>query len=192
MRRLPGLLFLFGLVLFALCLFPGTSLQAQSTATLHGTVTDASGAAVPRATVTARNQATGIGWTTETNEEGNYLIPALPAGVYRIEITREGFQKHIIAGLKLDVASSVEQNVRLKVGEMSQQVVITGETPVIDTSTMTVGQVINQKTVQEIPLNGRHFVDLSLLTPGTVTPPANGFLTFPLRGQGSFGFNTAG
>src|SRR5260370_27799069 len=54
------------------------------------------------------------------------------------------------------------------------------------------GQVINDKTVQEIPLNGRHFTDLSLLTPGTMTPPANGFLSAPLRGQGSFGINTAG
>src|SRR5207244_4642218 len=60
------------------------------------------------------------------------------------------------------------------------------------TATTSVGQVINQRTVQEIPLNGRHFVDLGLLIPGSVTPPQNGFLTAPLRGQGSFAFNTAG
>jgi carboxypeptidase family protein len=192
MKRLWCLLSLFGFVLLALCLFSGTSLQAQSTATLHGTVTDASGAAVPKATVTARNQATGIAWTTESNADGNYLFPVLPPGVYSIEVTREGFQKQIIAGLELDVASSVEQNVRLKVGEISQQVVITGETPVIDSSTMTVGQVINQATVQDIPLNGRHIEDLIELVPGSVTPPVNGFLTFPLRGLGSFGANTAG
>ena len=62
----------------------------------------------------------------------------------------------------------------------------------IDAGTMTVGEVINQRTVQEIPLNGRHFVDLGLLLAGTVTPPQNGFLTAPLRGQGSFAINTAG
>jgi hypothetical protein len=63
---------------------------------------------------------------------------------------------------------------------------------VIDTATSSVGQVITQRTVQEIPLNGRHFVDLGLLIPGSITPPQNGFLSAPLRGQGSFAFNTAG
>ena len=69
---------------------------------------------------------------------------------------------------------------------------ITADAVIIDTSTNSMGQVINDKYVQDIPLNGRHFTDLSLLTPGTITPPANGFLSFPLRGQGSFGINTAG
>ena len=80
----------------------------------------------------------------------------------------------------------------MRVGAVTQEVQVTTEAPLIETSTPGVGQVINAKTVQEIPLNGRHFVDLNLLTPGTVTPPANGFLTAPLRGQGSFAINTAG
>ena len=75
---------------------------------------------------------------------------------------------------------------------MAEQVSVTAETPVIDTATVSVGTVVNQRTVQEIPLNGRHFVDLGLLIPGSVTPPQNGFLAAPLRGQGSFAFNTAG
>src|SRR5256884_6138925 len=73
---------------------------------------------------------------------------------------------------------------------------VTVKTPadavILDTATNSMGQVINDKYVQDIPLNGRHFTDLSLLTPGTMTPPANGFLSAPLRGQGSFGINTAG
>src|SRR5213075_2412163 len=81
---------------------------------------------------------------------------------------------------------------QLEVGSLEQRVNITADTPVIESATTSVGQVINQRTVQEIPLNGRHFVDLGLLIPGSVTPPQNGFLTAPLRGQGSFGLNTAG
>src|SRR5262249_12402175 len=71
-------------------------------------------------------------------------------------------------------------------------ITVEASAPVVETTTVTVGQVINQRTVQDIPLNGRHFVDLALLSPGTVTPPQNGFLTAPLRGQGMFQFNTAG
>lgn len=90
------------------------------------------------------------------------------------------------------MSQTVVQNFQLKVGGAAEAVTVTAEAPVVETATITVGQVINQKTVQEIPLNGRHFVDLGLLIPGSVTPPQNGFLTAPLRGQGSFAFNTAG
>src|SRR5256885_17092801 len=69
---------------------------------------------------------------------------------------------------------------------------ITAEAPVVDSTSMTVGQVVDSRTVQQISLNGRHIVELTGLVPGTVVPPANGFLTAPLRGQGSFGINTAG
>ena len=74
----------------------------------------------------------------------------------------------------------------------TEVVTVEGTAPAIEATTMTVGQTIDQRTVQDIPLNGRHFVDLGLLIPGTVTPPQNGFLTAPLRGQGSFAINTAG
>ena len=84
------------------------------------------------------------------------------------------------------------QNFQMDVGAISEQVLVSSDVPVIETSTTSVGTVINQRTVQEIPLNGRHFVDLGLLIPGSVTPPQNGFLTAPLRGQGSFAINTAG
>src|SRR5579875_1458068 len=139
-----------------------------------------------------QNQATGVSWKTETNSSGNYLLAGLPPGVYRIEVTRSGFQAHVESNVKLDVGTVVVRDVTLQVGSVNQQVVVTGGAPVVETGTITVGQVVDQNTVQNIPLNGRHFVDLGLLIPGSVTPPANGFLTFPLRGQGSFGLNTAG
>src|SRR5256885_9575671 len=165
---------------------------AQSTASLSGTVTDASGATVPNARVVVTNQGTGVTSSTQTDASGAYLFPSLPMGVYRLEVSASSFQTAIIGNLRLEVATSVSQNVQLKVGEATQRVEIVADAAVIEATTNSMGQVINDKTVQEIPLNGRHFTDLSLLTPGTMTPPANGFLSAPLRGQGSFGINTAG
>jgi hypothetical protein len=166
--------------------------MAQSTASLNGVVTDATGATVPNAKVTVTNQATGVASSSQTDSAGAYLFPSLPIGAYRIEVTASGFQKAVISDLNLPVATSVTQNVQLKIGQAAETVEIVAEAAVIDTTTNSIGQVINDKTVQDIPLNGRHFTDLSLLTPGTMTPPANGFLSAPLRGQGSFGVNTAG
>src|SRR5580704_17847251 len=165
---------------------------AQSTASLSGTVTDSTGAAVPSAHVVARNQATGVESGTQTDNSGAYSFPSLPIGIYRIEVTASSFEKSVLAALRLDVATVITQNIELKIREVSQSVLITAEASLVETATTSLGQVIDEKTVQEIPLNGRHFVDLSLLTPGTVTPPQNGFLTAPLRGQGSFAINTAG
>src|SRR5205807_846139 len=103
-----------------------------------------------------------------------------------------GFKRQLVSDMSVEVGRTIERDFTLEVGTLEQNVNITAETPVIETTTTSVGQVINQRTVQEIPLNGRHFVDLGLLIPGSVTPPQNGFLTAPLRGQGSFAFNTAG
>jgi carboxypeptidase family protein len=184
MRRI----FLTVLMLAAL----SSSAIAQSTATLQGTVIDPSGAVVSGAKVTVRNQATGSERIVQTDSDGNYQAAALPPGVYRIEAQAQGFGSQVVSGLTLEVSRIVVQNFQLKLGDVTQRVEVTADSQNVETSTITVGQVINQKTVQEIPLNGRHFVDLGLLIPGSVTPPQSGFLTAPLRGQGSFAFNTAG
>jgi len=170
----------------------GASALAQSTASLNGTVSDATGAVVVNAKVVATNQGTGVESATQTDTAGAYLFPSLPIGIYRVQATAPGFQSAIISNLKLEVATAVTQNVQLSIGQAAEKIEIMADAALVDTATTSMSQVINDKTVQEIPLNGRHFTDLSLLTPGTVTPPANGFLSAPLRGQGSFGINTAG
>ena len=184
---------LFPLVaLFVIFIASASSAFAQSTASLSGTVSDSTGAVVPGTTVTVKNQATGLESTTTTDTAGAYLFPTLPIGTYRLEIKATNFQGVVLTDIQLDVASAQVRDVQLKVGQASETVEIIADAAVVDTTTTSLGQVINNKTVQEIPLNGRHFTDLSLLTTGTVTPPANGFLSAPLRGQGSFGINTAG
>jgi len=174
-------------------LFAGSlTALAQTSGTIQGTVTDPSGAAVAGAKIVVRNEGTGEERTTQTDSAGAYQVAALPVGNYQVELQAQGFQGQILKGLVLQVSQTVVQNVQLAVGGVTQEVTVTAEAGAIESGTITVGQVIDRKTVQEIPLNGRHFVDLGLLIPGTVTPPQNGFLTAPLRGQGSFAINTAG
>jgi hypothetical protein len=163
----------------------------QNTASIKGTVTDPSGAAVVGAKVTVKGPL-GIDRAGQTNAGGDYEIPALPPGVYSVEVQMNGFQTQDAKDLVLEVSNNAVQNFSLKVATATETVTVEATAPVIETTTMTVGQTINDRTVQDIPLNGRHFVDLALLVPGTVVPPANGFLTAPLRGQGSFAFNSAG
>ncbi|HEU4934324.1 MAG TPA: carboxypeptidase regulatory-like domain-containing protein [Pyrinomonadaceae bacterium] len=179
------------LVLVAALLATSSAL-AQSTATVQGTVTDSKGDVLPNATVVVRNRSTSAERTTQTDSSGIYQVAALPVGVYSIEVRLQGFKTGLADQVTLEVAKTVVQNFQMDVGAISEQVLVSSDVPVIETSTTSVGTVINQRTVQEIPLNGRHFVDLGLLIPGSVTPPQNGFLTAPLRGQGSFAINTAG
>ncbi len=180
------------LIISVFLLFVEGSGFAQSNAKLWGTVTDSSGAVVAGANVAVRNQSTGTEYTAKTNDAGTYEVPSLQIGTYQVQARNRGMQTETVTGVVMDVGQTVRQDFRLNVGHTTAEVTVSAEAPIIDSSTIELGQVIDQKTTQEIPLNGRHFVDLSLLTPGTVTPPANGFLTAPLRGQGSFAFNTAG
>src|SRR6516225_1115249 len=168
-------------------------LPGQTTnATLRGVVTDQSGAVLPGVSITVRNQGTGVERTTLTDETGNYQVAALPVGTYQIEARLMGMKPELVKDLTLEVGAIVLRNFKLEVGGITEEVTVAGETPLVETTSTTVGQVIETKTVQEIPLNGRHFLDLGMLIPGSVTPPANAGLAAPLRGQGFFGFNTAG
>src|SRR5215469_7485735 len=186
MRTRPLATWLFTLM----ALFLAVAALSQTTASIKGSVTDPTGAAVVGATITVKG--VGVERITKTNSGGDYEIPALPPGTYTVEAQKTGFQSVQATNLVLQVDNNGVQNFSLKVASASETVTVEATVPLVETTTMTVGQVIDQATVQEIPLNGRHFVDLGLLIPGSVTPPQNGFLTAPLRGQGSFAFNTAG
>src|SRR5260370_7006068 len=164
---------------------------ARITASIRGTATDPSGAAVVGAKVTVKGPL-GIERTTQTNSVGYYEVPALPPGTYGLAIQMTGFQRQQVKDLVVEVSQNSVQNFSLRVATAQETVTVEATAPVIETTTTTVGQTINQRTVQDIPLNDRHFVDLALLIPVTVTPPTTGFLTPPLPSQGMFQFNTAG
>jgi len=165
---------------------------AQSTGTIQGTITDPTSAPIPNASVTVREENTGQERVIAADSAGVYFVPSLPVGTWRVEVKASGMAPTSAPHVVLSVGTTVVQNFSLTVASASTIVEIESTAPLIETSTVSVASVVNKNTVQEIPLNGRHFVDLAYLTPGTVTPPANGSLTAPLRGQGSFSFNSAG
>jgi hypothetical protein len=179
-------------ILSLLILMFSATVFAQTTAKVLGTVTDPSGAAVVGAKVTVKNAARGIERTAQTNDTGTYEVDALPPGTYEVQVQMNGFSTLLAKDVVVEVNNNVIQNFGLKVASTSDVVTVEATAPLIEATTMTVGATINQRTVQELPLNGRHFVDLALLIPGSVTAPQNGFLTAPLRGQGAFAVNTAG
>src|SRR2546427_5931648 len=178
-------------ILVAVLLGNLTPAWAQSTATLQGTVTDTQNAVMPGVSVTIRNQATGIERAAVTDAAGQYVAASLPPGQYQVLAHIEGFQDQT-REVELGVAQTVVVNVKLGVGTLAENITVTGASALLDTATVSVGKVMAQRTVQEIPLNGCHCVDLGPLMPGGITAPQNAGLSAPLRGQGSFSFISAG
>jgi hypothetical protein len=164
----------------------------QATGTLEGTVTDSSGAVIPGAQIVATQLQTGTTRSTVSSSAGAYALPSLQPGSYRLVVSAPGMQATTVDNIKLDVDSSVKIDVKLGISAASQTVQVSSASEQIDSSNTAVGQVIDQKTVQEIPLNGRHFLDLSMLAPGSVTAPPGGLLTTPNVGLGASSFLTSG
>ncbi len=165
---------------------------AQSTATLTGVVTDPTGATVPGATVVVHGLQTGLDRTLKTDSGGVYTAASMQPGDYSVSINAPGFGPYTVQKVSLLVDQRTAVDAKLTLGNSAQTVEVESAAPIMDTDTITVGSVIDQQTVQNIPLNGRHFLDLTNLTPGTVVPPVTGSLTVPSRGLGANSFNTAG
>jgi len=141
------------------------------TATLQGDVTDPSGAAVAGAKIVARNQQTNAERETITNDRGAYLIDLLPPGRYDVSVERAGFSKRIFTGVEVQVDQDVRLGAQLQVGEVRQEVSVEASAPLLQTNSSSVGSVIAERQVQNLPLNGRQFLQLALLVPGAVPAP---------------------
>jgi hypothetical protein len=138
------------------------------TGTILGTVKDPSGGVVPGATVTITNTDTSLTRAGTTGADGSYRFPALPVGHYRVQVTKEGFGALTRTGITLEVAQEAAIDVTLQVGSTGQSVVVTGEAPLVQTTTSTIGGLVNEQQVADLPLNGRNLVDLTLLQAGVV------------------------
>jgi hypothetical protein len=143
----------------------------ESTARLLGTITDPTGAVIPHASVAVRNASTGIERRTIATESGEYSIPGLSIGQYVVTAEAPGFKTSTIAGLTLQVNQEARVDIRLSVGSAAESVEVTASAPVLVTDSSSVGQVIENVAIANMPLNGRAFWQLAQLTPGAVYTP---------------------
>ncbi len=154
----------FAVLILVLCM-AGLALAQSDTARIFGTITDPSGAVIANATVTVTNAATGRVLTQKTGAAGEYTVNALPIGKYHVQVKQEGF-KAADADITLQVSQVQELSLQLQTGSSSTTVDVSGEVALVDTSTSSTGEVIQGRQVVELPLNGRNFTQLALLTPG--------------------------
>ncbi|MCB1019203.1 MAG: carboxypeptidase regulatory-like domain-containing protein, partial [Acidobacteria bacterium] len=131
------------------------TLFAQGAAQLTGRVADPSGAVIPGAVVTLTNLGSGVQQSGETGPQGYYRFPLLPPGNYRIEIRADGFRGVSQTGLKLDVEQAATLDVTLEIGEVTETIEVIASAPLIESENATVGQVVDNKSIVEMPLNGR-------------------------------------
>ena len=154
------------LVLAAICLFSICSLAQTTTGVMTGLVTDSSGAAVAGAQVNVTNQGTGVLRTTTSGANGIYLVPQLSPGIYDVSVKKQGFTDENRKSVQLDVNQSVTLDFKLGVASVAQSVTVTGAEPLLNTTSASLSAVVGHELVVDLPLNGRQFVQLAMLTPG--------------------------
>ena len=150
------------------CLVTFPTFAQLPTGTILGVVKDSTGGTVPDAQVTLTNVETSAVRTAATGSDGAYRVPALQPGHYNVKVEKSGFKTMTQAGVTLDVAEEIVVNASLVVGSSEQQVTVTGEAPLVETTTSSLGGLVNDDKMAELPLNGRNFIDLALLQPGVV------------------------
>jgi len=174
-----------------------SSARAQATGQITGVVTDGSGSVVPGATVEVTNQATGFTRNAVTGTDGVYTIPLLNPGRYDVKASLTGFRTGIRSGIDVVVNETARVDQQLQVGAVTEQVTVEASAPLVETKNATLGVVIDQQKVVDLPLNGRNFAQLGTLTPGVIAPPsglggADGNATPGGFGNVTGGFNVNG
>lgn len=171
--------FAFLLICLLLITAPGRiSAQSQATAGLvQGTVTDRTGGVLPGVTITAKNLSTGLTHTVVSDDKGLYRAP-LPVGEYELTAELPGFATLKRSGIKLTVGQMLTLDLVLTVAGTEQEITVTGEVPVVETTRTNVSSTVNDLAVANLPVNGRNFIDFVLLTPGVTRDPRLGDISF--------------
>jgi len=180
-------LFAFLLVLVS----AGASFAQTETARLEGTITDPSGAPVQGATVSVTSVETGRNTTGSTNDSGFYVVPALPAGHYHVDVTKDGFDK-VSRDFELTVSQIAVVDFALTVGAVTQTVTVEAGSPVIDAADSSLSTTISGRQVTELPLNGRNFTQLATLVPGVSRGIPTGAATGTQNNTETFRYSESG
>ena len=160
-----------GLLVGLLTALPATA--QYTTGSLAGTVQDPGGGMVPGAQVTVQNEDTGLSRSTTSQADGAFLFPALPIGRYKLTVTMTGFATYVQTGIELAVNQAASQTVTLRVGTVTEAVTVSADAAVLTTRTATMGQLIDQKRITDLPLNGRQPQELLFLSAGAVNETGN-------------------
>ena len=156
------------LTILAIFSIPVAVARAQSTGSIRGTIIDTTGAVVEGASVTAASTATGLTRTEQSNGSGIFVFPDLPIGAYTVEVSKTGFQTQHLQNIQLLTGQVLGLDINLAVGSQSLSVDVDAQAQEIQTSTSTVATSVNEKQMQDLPLNGRNPLQLTALTPGAV------------------------
>src|SRR5437867_8602877 len=154
-------------VLLSICFAVGT-IHAQVAASVSGAVADSTGAAMPGANVTVTSVETGATRTLRSDETGSYRVLSLAVGRYEVKAEAAGFKSALQTGINLAVGEAAVVNLKLEVGAIQDEVTVTGEAPLVNTTTASVSGLVGEREVKDLPLNGRSFDNLITLNPGAV------------------------
>jgi hypothetical protein len=154
-----------------LCLGAGSAFGQYNTAEISGTVRDAQGGLLPAVSVAATHGALGFRLERVTDGSGRFFLPALPVGEYSLTVELDGFKRFTQTGLMLRVGQKIDVAITLQIGQLSDSITVSAEPPLLTTANAEIAEIIDNRQVQQLPLNGRQFIQLAQLTDGVTIPP---------------------
>src|ERR1043165_2030430 len=173
-----------GLLFFFLAALPALAQDACAGA-IRGLVSDSSGVRIPNASVAFVNNATGFRYLTTSDADGRFALDLLPPAEYSGRVEAQGMSAQVVEHLRVEVGGAVAVEFKLVIAGVKESVTVSGEPPLVETQPSAVSAVVDERAIQDLPLNGRRFTDLALLTPGVSQDPRG--LTSSSNGDLAFG-----
>jgi len=175
-----------------LCASFSSPLAQTATGTIEGTITDPQGNVIPGASVTIKQLAMNLTRRNVSNELGIYRFDSLPVGAYELRVEAFGFQAKVLSGFDLRVGQVMRLDVTMEVGRVNEEVTVQANAPLIEATTPTIGEVVENRRIVDLPLNGRNFIQLGLLTAATAPNPQGGASESFGAAGGNLGFSVGG